>query len=128
MLSSRVIAVLMIALTTLSAESDSNGVLVGQLRILALKEVAKADEVPAKPFATNYSDYPLVVLSQDGKKEIAKILADESGNYRVSLPAGVYILDVQRRGHGNLRARPQLFTVVPNQTVRADFDIDTGVR
>ena len=127
MLRSRVIAVLMIALTTLGAASDSNGVLVGQLRILALKEVAKAEDVPAKPFATNYSDYPLVVLSQDGKKEIAKILADESGNYRVSLPAGVYILDVQRRG-GNLRARPQLFTVVPNQTVRADFDIDTGVR
>jgi len=123
-----IVAGLIGSLTALGIASDTNGVLVGHLRILSLKEVERADDVPAKPFATNYSDYPLIVLSQDGKKEITRIVADESGNYRVSLPAGAYILDVQGRGRGHPRARPQAFTVVANQTVHADFDIDTGVR
>ena len=40
----------------------------------------------------------------DGKQEIARVTADASGNYRVALPPGDYILDVQGR---HLRARPR---------------------
>ena len=77
----------------------------------------------------NYADYPLIILSQDGKQEIARVTADETGKYRVALPPGDYILDVQRRPpKGHIRAKPQPFTVVSNQTVRVDMDIDTGVR
>ena len=79
--------------------------------------------------AENYADYPLIILSQDGKKEIARVTADENGNYRVALPPGDYILDVQGRRHkGHIRATPQPFTVVSNQTVHVDMNIDTGVR
>jgi len=119
---------LILSLALIAIAADNNGFLVGHLRILSLKEVERADESPSKPFAKNYSDYPLIVLSQDGKKEITRITADGEGNYRVELPAGVYILDVQGRGRGHLRARPQPFTVVANQTVHADLDVDTGVR
>jgi len=119
---------LILSLALIAIAADNNGFLVGHLRILSLKEVERADEGPSKPFAKNYSDYPLIVLSQDGKKEITRIIADGEGNYRVELPAGVYILDVQGRGRGHLRARPQPFTVVANQTVHADLDVDTGVR
>ena len=45
--------------------------------------------------AENYADYPLIVLSQEGKKEIMRITADEQRNYRVALPPGDYVLDVQ---------------------------------
>jgi hypothetical protein len=113
---------------TMCIASDDNGQLIGHLRILSLKEVDRAGESPEKPFAKNYSDYPLVVLSEDGKKEIAHFAADEDGNYHIALAPGTYLLDVQRRGHGHVRARPQHFTIVPNQTVTVDFDIDTGVR
>jgi len=119
---------LMLSVALVAIAADNNGVLVGHLTIISLKEVERADEGPSKPFAKNYSDYPLIVLSQDGKKEITRITADEQGNYRIELPAGVYILDVQGRGRGHLRARPQPFAVVANQTVHADLDIDTGVR
>jgi len=44
------------------------------------------------------------------------------------LPPGDYVLDVQRRAPGHVRAKPQRFTVVSNQTVRVDMDIDTGIR
>jgi hypothetical protein len=67
-------------------------------------------------------------LSSDGKKEIARVTADENGDYRVALPSGNYVLDVQGRARGHVRAKPQPFTVASNQTVRVDMDIDTGVR
>jgi hypothetical protein len=113
---------------TMCIASDNNGQLIGHLRILSLKEVASADGPPEKPFAKNYSAYPLLVLSEDGKKEVAHFTADEEGNYHIALAPGTYVLDFQRRGHGHVRARPQHFTIVPNQTVTVDFDIDTGVR
>jgi len=56
-------------------------------------------------------------------------LVGGNGNYRIALPPGDYILDVQGRlPKGHVRAKPQRFTVVSNQTVRIDMDIDTGIR
>jgi hypothetical protein len=101
----------------------------GNLRIFSLKEVEVAGSGPSKGTSSgNYSEYPLVIRSQDGKKDIAEITADENGHYRMALPPGDYVLDVQRRGRGLFRARPQSFTVVSNQAVRVDMTIDTGVR
>jgi hypothetical protein len=104
------------------------GFLEGHLKIFSLKEVELAGGTPSKMTAGNYSDYPLVVLSQDGKKEVTRITADTSGNYRVPLPPGDYVLDVKGRRPGGVRAKPQPFTIISNQTVRVDMDIDTGIR
>jgi hypothetical protein len=104
------------------------GFLEGHLKIISLKEVELADQTPSKMTADNYADYPLIILSKAEQKEIARITADRDGNYHVSLPPGDYVLDVQRRGRGPLRAKPQPFTVASNQTVRVDMDIDTGIR
>ena len=105
------------------------GFVEGHLKIISPKEVELADETPSKTEAENYAEYPLVILSQDGKKEVARVTPDRNGNYRVALPPGDYILDVQRRPpKGHVRATPQPFTVVSNQTVHADMNIDTGIR
>ncbi|PYK10116.1 MAG: hypothetical protein DME61_04450, partial [Verrucomicrobia bacterium] len=72
--------------------------------------------------------YPLIILSRDEKREIARVTADETGNYRVAVPPGEYILDVQDRRGRHVRAAPQPFTVASNQTVHLDMNIDTGVR
>jgi hypothetical protein len=77
--------------------------------------------------ANNYTDYPLVVLSRDQKTEVAHVTPDENGNYRMDLPPGDYVLDVQNRRRRHVRATPQSFTVVSNQTVHVDMAIDTGV-
>jgi hypothetical protein len=114
---------------TLSLNATMPGFLEGHLKIVSLKEVELADEEPAiKGTTENYPQYPLVILSQDGKKEIAQVTADRNGNYRVALPPGDYVLDVQGRARKHVRARPQPFTVVSNQAVRVDMDIDTGIR
>jgi hypothetical protein len=104
------------------------GFLEGHLKIIALKEVELADETPSKITATNYADYPMIVLSRDGKTEIARMTADENGNYRIALPPGDYVLDIQDRRRRHVRAKPQRFTVVSNEAVHVDMDIDTGIR
>lgn len=116
-------------LPTLRA-SDAPGFVEGHLTIFSLKEVNLADDSarPSKPIVTNYADYPLIILSRDGKQEIARVTPDANGSYRVELPPGNYILDVQDRKHKHVRAASQPFTVVSNETIHVDMNIDTGIR
>jgi hypothetical protein len=105
------------------------GFVEGHLKIVSSKEVELADETPSEITAENYADYPLTILSRDGEKEIARVTANASGQYRVALPPGNYVIDVQgRRPKGHVRAKPQPFTIISNQTVRVDMSIDTGIR
>jgi hypothetical protein len=98
------------------------------LKIVSPKEVELADGSPPATSAENYAEYPLIILSEGQKTEIARITADANGNFRVSLPPGNYVLDVQDRKRRHVRAKPQRFTVVSNQTIHIDMDIDTGIR
>jgi hypothetical protein len=106
------------------------GFLEGHLKIVFLGAAGEpSDNMPRSAVAPeSYSEYPLVVLSQSDKKEVARLTANEQGNYRVSLPPGAYILDVQGRVAKRLRARPQEFTVSSNETVRLDMSIIIGFR
>ena len=104
------------------------GFVEGHLKIISGKEVELADGNAPAIMAENYARYPLIILSQGEKKEIARVTADGNGNYRTALPPGDYVLDVQARARGHVRAKPQRFTIVSNQTVRVDVNIDTGVR
>jgi len=113
----------------LASENAALGFLEGHLRILAFKDVELAEENPRKFSSRNYAEYPLIVLSQDGKKQIARLTVNGNGNYRVALPPGDYVLDVEGRPpKGHVRAKPQRFTVTSNQIVRVDMDIDPGIR
>jgi len=113
---------------TASIDAAPPGFVEGHLKVISPKEVELADETPRKGTEQNYAAYPLIILSQDDKKEIARVTADGNGNYPVALPPGDYVLDVQGRAPGHVRAKPQRFTVISNQTVHVDMDIDTGVR
>ena len=108
--------------------TEPPGFVEGHLKILSGKEVELADGNAPAITAENYDLYPLVILSQGGKKEIARLTADGNGNYRTALPPGDYVLDVKGRARSHVRAKPQRFTVVSNHTVRVDMNVDTGVR
>ncbi len=99
----------------------------GHLKVVVVRPV-EPDNIPQPE---TYADYPLIILSQDGKREIARLTTDKSGNYRVALPPGAYILTVQERpaeerAAERIHANPQPFTVVSNQTVRVDMTIFIG--
>jgi|SRR5882724_8128993 len=114
-------------LLTASINAASQGFLEGHLNIVSPREVEASDDMPRQTVeAETYAEYPLIILSQDGKKEVARLTADEHGNYRLALPPGVYILDVQDRTAKRLRARPQPFTVVSNQTAHVDMNVVIG--
>ncbi|MFZ0916529.1 MAG: hypothetical protein WAN04_06515 [Candidatus Udaeobacter sp.] len=110
-----------------SIKATPQGFVEGHLKIVSLRAVEPSDDMPRQAVAPEtYAEYPLIILSQDEKKEIARVAADENGNYRVPLPPGSYILDVQGRIAKRLRAKPQPFTVVPNETVHVDMTIIMG--
>jgi len=114
---------------TASIKAAPQGFMEGHLKIVVIRAV-EPDNMP-QPAPETYAEYPLVILSQDGKREIARLTADKSGNYRVALPPGAYILRVQERSAeeraaGRIHPNPQTFTVVSNQTVRVDMRIFIG--
>jgi hypothetical protein len=114
---------LVLAGSATASDALPSGVMEGHLKILSSNPVDIGDENAATVTAENYADYPLLILSRDKQKEIARITADTNGNYRAALPPGDYVLDVQGRPRKHVRGKPQPFTVVSDQTVRVDMDI-----
>jgi hypothetical protein len=116
---------------TPSIKAAPQGFMEGHLKIVVIRAV-EPDNMPQPTVAAEtYAEYPLIILSQDGEREIARLTADKSGNYRVALPPGVYILALQERSAEEraaerIRANPQPFTVISNQTVRVDITIFAG--
>jgi carboxypeptidase family protein len=104
------------------------GTLEGHLKIVSPKPVQIAEASPSKDAPPDYAAYPLVILSGAGQREVVHVTADKDGNYRVALPPGDYLLDAKGRAPGHVRATPRRFSVVSNQTVHVDFDLDTGIR
>jgi hypothetical protein len=105
------------------------GTMEGHLKIVSPRAVEPSDDMPRPAVAPEtYAKFPLIILSQDGEKQIARLIPDENGYYRVALPPGAYVLDMQDRVAKRLRAKPQPFTVISNQTVRVDMNIFTGLR
>jgi hypothetical protein len=99
------------------------GFLEGHLTIRSRNPVDRGDQNAATVTPENYGEYPLLVLSQYDRKEVARVTADENGNYHAALLPGDYVLEVQRRPRTHLRWKAQSFTVVSNRTVRVDMDI-----
>jgi hypothetical protein len=111
---------------TASIEAATQGFMEGHLKVVSMRAV-EPDQMPTPAVAPEtYAEYPLIILSREDKKEVARVTADESGNYRVALTPGAYILDVQDRAAKRVYANPQPFTVISNQTVRVDLSIFIG--
>jgi len=77
-----------------AGDAVSPGFLEGHLKIVSPKPVEVAEAGAAKGATVDYAEYPLVILSREGQKEIVRVTADKDGNYRVALPPGDYVLDL----------------------------------
>jgi len=107
--------------------SPTPGTLEGRLEITPRKGVHLAEEPATKNEKVPCEDCSLVVLSKDGRSEIATVTTDKEGRFRISLPAGDYILDVKGRTRKRLLAAPKPFTVVAEQTVHVEMDVESGI-
>jgi len=109
-------------------EGAPPGFLEGHLKIIFGMAVGESDEMPrAEGAPGSYAQYPLIILGQAERKEIARVTVDKKGDYRVALPPGNYVLDIQDRVAKHIRAAPRPFTVVSNQTVHVDMNIVIGM-
>ena len=114
---------------TASIEAAPPGFLEGHLKVIFGMAVGESDEMPrAEGAPESYAQYPLIILSQAERKEIARVTADKKGDYRVALPPGNYVLDIQDRVAKHVRVAPRPFTVVSGQTVHVDMNILIGIR
>ena len=126
-----VACIFLLLASTASIKAAPQGFIEGHLKIVVIRPV-EPDNMPQPTVASEtYAEYPLIILSQDGKREIARLTADKSGNYRVALPPGAYTLALQERSGEEraaerIHANPQPFTVVSDQTVRIDMTVFIG--
>jgi hypothetical protein len=76
-----------------------------------------------------YAAWRIVVLSQDGKREIARGEIDSSGHYQIKLPDGKYMVTakpVNGAGLGGQQVVP--VQIIKREATQLDISIDTGIR
>jgi hypothetical protein len=103
------------------------GVIEGHINIGPLSPVEHVGGPTTAALAEAYRSLKVTVFAADGKTEVAQLTPDSQGNFRQSLAPGTYVLDVprSRMTKANL---PQTITIVSDQTVHVDINIDTGIR
>src|SRR6476469_7047181 len=74
----RAVAVLLSGTVSFAA-TEASGILEGHLKILQLKGVELAQGDAPAVTRTTYSEYPLIIRSRRGEKEVARATADANG-------------------------------------------------
>jgi Carboxypeptidase regulatory-like domain len=111
----------------LEASPSNTGVVEGNVRVILSKGTSLADDTSPAKDRVPYADCPLVVLSKDGKTEVAQVTLDGEGHFRANLPPGDYVLNAKKHGRTRLRVSARPFTVVAGQTVHVDVEVEMGV-
>ncbi|HUZ81762.1 MAG TPA: hypothetical protein VMU73_05905, partial [Gaiellaceae bacterium] len=65
-----------------------------------------------------------VILTFTHSTRTVRVVTDGLGRYRVSLPAGTWIV----RASAGMRIAPATFVVPRRRTMTRNFSIDTGIR
>ena len=125
---------LFLALTILfvmgcSSGSQASGTLTGHVDIGPLQPVERVGVPQPTPSPAMYAAWRIVVLSEDGKREIARGEIDSSGQYQIKLPDGKYMVTarpINGAGLGGLQVHP--VEILTGKTTQLDISIDTGIR
>lgn len=63
------------------------------------------------------------------RQEVAAVLTDQAGHYRVKLPPGSYLIEMAlEKGRGFTKDLPATVTITRGQETRLNIRIDTGIR
>ena len=108
--------------------SKKDGTLEGKITIGPLCPVERFPPDPAcKPSQETYDAYQVAVWTLDKKTMIAEIKPNLDGNYKIELPEGNYVVDLENP-HLFGSNLPAAVKISPAQTTTFDIDIDTGIR
>ncbi len=109
------------------AESEKPGFVEGHVNIGPLTPVAQEGAPHPTVSAEEYAALQLTVFKADGKTKVAQLMPDTKGNFRQMLAPGTYVvaMPVRKITRADL---PKAITVVSDQTVHLDIEIETGIR
>ena len=123
---------LLVSLTLLAAACtvpiQGGGTLEGHVTIGPLVPAVREGEPEPTPDPEVYAARQIVVYAQDGRTEIERVQIDSDGNYRVELPPGDYVVDINRVGIDHAHGFPRRVEVLDGGVTHLDVDIDTGIR
>ena len=123
-----VLAAVTLSILGCSWGPKATGTLEGHVSIGPLVPVQREGEPEPTPAPEVYAGRQIVVFSSGGRREIARVEIDGQGNYRVALPAGSYMVDINHAGIDSAAGLPAEVEVLAGQITRLDVDIDTGIR
>jgi hypothetical protein len=104
------------------------GVLQGHVTIGPLVPVVQEGQPEPTPGPEVYASRQIVIYAQDGQTEVARVQIDAKGNYRVELPVGTYVVDINHVGIDMAKELPKTVEIKSGQVTRLDVEIDTGIR
>jgi len=124
------LAVLLLALPLFLAgcRSGPSGFLVGEVTVGPLTPVERAGAPTPTPPPEVFTSRALNIFKQDGKTLVQRVPFEADGTYRVELPAGTYVVDIEHTGIDSASGLPTTLVIRPGGTTRLDVDIDTGIR
>ena len=123
---------LLVAMIVLSASCtpvpEEEGILEGHVTIGPLVPVVQDGGPEPTPAPDVCAGRQIVIYAQDGQTEITRVQIAARGNYRVTLPVGTYVVDINRLGIDRGIELPKTVRIVGGQTTRLDVEVDTGIR
>ena len=108
-----------------TATVGTTGTVTGTVTVSPLCPVESIDHPCVTPPET-YTSRAVVVYAADGTTELEQHPLSETGEFRLSLTAGSYALQIRPAGIG--AGEIKRVTVAAGQTALVDFAIDSGIR
>lgn len=119
---------LLVLISGCAVVDNGTGTLQGHVTIGPLVPVVREGEPEPTPAPEVYASRQLVIYAKDGRTEITRVQIDAEGNYRVELPVGTYVVDINRVGIDRGIDLPTKVEILSGATTRLDVEIDTGIR
>ncbi|MBI1878826.1 MAG: hypothetical protein HYR94_11510, partial [Chloroflexi bacterium] len=98
-----------------AAAPSETGTLEGHVIIGPLVPVVREGETEPTPAPEVFAEREIVIFAEDGQAEVTRAKIDGSGNYRVTLPVGTYVVDINHLGIDQGLNLPQTVQITSQQ-------------
>lgn len=123
-----IVSLFIILAAACTSGPQETGILKGHVTIGPLVPVLREGVPEPTPAPEVYEARKIVIYDESGNKEITQVDIGPDGNYRVTLPVGIYTVDINRLGIDSASGLPAQIQILANQETILDVDIDTGIR
>jgi len=117
-----------ISMASCAPEPEQYGILEGQVHIGPLQPALQVGEDVPTPAPEVYAVREIVVYKKNGVTEFTRLEIGETGWYQGELPAGIYVIDINRIGIDSADNLPKKIEIRAEVRSRLDIKIDTGIR